>query len=111
MIDATAARRWADAVMGLTGIAVLGYVGARAALVPLTYDEAIAHARYVTGPAASLLDFATATNHLLASALARASVAVAGDTPLGLRLPSLPPSGSWPAACVDRSWASPGSLL
>ena len=83
-------RRGARAARRGTGCRRRGRrVIARALRVPITYDEATAFYRYVDAEPTALADFATATNHLLNSALTRASVAVFGSAPWALRLPSV----------------------
>lgn len=84
----------------LAGLAAVGYVAARAILVPLTYDEVSSLRNYVTGQPENLLDFAVATNHLLNSVLMRASVAVFGDAPWALRLPNILAAAAYAAAAA-----------
>ncbi len=67
----------------------VGYVAARAAVVPLTYDEVSSLRNYVAGQPGNLVDFAVATNHLLNSVLTRAACALLGDAPWALRLPNV----------------------
>ena len=74
---------------GLVAIAAAAYVIARALHVPITYDEATSFSRYVDADPMALADFATATNHLLNSALTRAAVTVFGSAPWVLRLPNV----------------------
>ena len=77
-------------VPGLLILALAGaYLAARAVLVPLTYDEASSLARYVDAELLALFDFASATNHLLSSALTRVSFGLFGSSAIALRLPSL----------------------
>ena len=75
----------AAAVLG----AVLVYIIARAVRVPLTYDEATTFYRHVEGAPAALLDFSTAGNHLLNSALTWVAHLLFGSAPLALRLPNV----------------------
>ena len=75
----------AAAVLG----AVLVYIVARAVRVPLTYDEATTFYRHVEGAPAALLDFSTAGNHLLNSALTWGASLLFGSAPLALRLPNV----------------------
>jgi hypothetical protein len=77
-------------VLGLLILVPVGaYLAARAVLVPLTYDEASSFARYVAAEPLALFDFASATNHLLSSALTRLSYELFGSSAIALRLPSL----------------------
>ena len=82
-------RRWMT-VLGLLILTLAGaYLTARAVFVPLTYDEASSLARYVAAEPLALFDFASATNHLLSSALTRVSSGLFGSSAIALRLPSL----------------------
>jgi hypothetical protein len=65
------------------------YVSARAVFVPLTYDEAISVARFASGDLLNLVDFATAVNHQLNSAMLRVSTSLFGLAPWAVRLPNL----------------------
>lgn len=70
-------------------VAAALYLAARAVHVPLTYDEASSFDRYVNADLPALLDFASATNHLLNSVLTKAAYVVLGDRPWVLRLPNV----------------------
>jgi hypothetical protein len=73
------------------GLALLFFALAvvRAALVPLTYDEAASYLRYIVSDPLSAFNFAVATNHLLNTLLTKAAYLVAGGHELVLRLPNL----------------------
>jgi hypothetical protein len=84
----------------LTGGACLFFLTfaiARAARVPLTYDEAAAYLRYIdsTVPSVfntgllSIFNFEVATNHFLNTALTKACYLVAGGSEFVLRVPNL----------------------
>lgn len=73
----------------LVAAAAAAYLVARAAYVPLTYDEASSYHRYIANERAALFDFASATNHLLNSVLTRLSHAAFGAAPWALRLPNV----------------------
>lgn len=89
--DHRAARR-ADAAALAGALTLLAYVAVRAARVPLTHDEALTFAHYVSQPLAATLRFAgpwPTNDHLLNSLLARLADALFGAAPLALRLPNL----------------------
>lgn len=75
----------------------LAYAAARAAQVPLTYDEAASYIRYIdtSVPATpevnvfSLFSFEVATNHFVNTVLTKAAWAIGGGGEVWLRLPSL----------------------
>lgn len=67
----------------------LGFLVRRAVHVPLTFDEAAAYLKFIRADAFSLFNFNWATNHFLATALARLFRFAGGDHELALRLPSL----------------------
>jgi hypothetical protein len=75
----------------------LGYAGARAARVPLTYDEAASYIRYVDTSVPStpeinvlsLFSFEVATNHFVNTVLTKIAWAVGGGGEVWLRLPNL----------------------
>jgi hypothetical protein len=71
------------------GVALAGYVVARAVLVPLTYDEAATYLRYIPQDFLSVFNFEVATNHFLNTLATRLATSVAGDGELVLRLASL----------------------
>jgi hypothetical protein len=84
----------------LTGAAclfLLAFAIARAARVPLTYDEAAAYLRYIdsTVPSVfytgllSIFNFEVATNHFLNTALTKACYLAAGGSEFVLRVPNL----------------------
>lgn len=86
----TSSRRLAvPVVCALTAVAVLVLVATRAVMVPLTFDEAVTYERTVDASPLAVLDFRTATNHLLNTLLTRASHAVFGSAVWALRLPSV----------------------
>src|SRR5690606_24714114 len=72
--------------LALIGVAVITFVGRRAWHVPLTYDEAATHTRYIAAEPTAVFDFSVATNHFLNTVTTRLSAAVAGDDPWALRL-------------------------
>ena len=84
-VRAAALHTLSAAVLG----AVFVYIVARAVRVPLTYDEATTFYRHVEGGPAALLDFTTAGNHLLNSALTWGAHLLFGSAPLALRLPNV----------------------
>lgn len=75
--------------LALIGVAVITFVGRRAWHVPLTYDEAATHTRYIAAEPTAVFDFSVATNHFLNTVTTRLSAAVAGDDPWALRLPNV----------------------
>ena len=92
-LDGTVTPGW-HAVLAKAGPAAVVaaaavYVAARAALVPLTYDEAISVARFAAGDVLNLADFATAVNHQLNSVLLRLSAIAFGTAPWAVRLPNV----------------------
>ena len=86
--------KWIAAAISLI---VFAYVAARAAQVPLTYDEAASYIRYVdTSSAASpeatiasVFNFEVATNHLLNTVLTKLAWTMGGSREIWLRLPNL----------------------
>lgn len=70
-------------------LGLAGYAVARAVLVPLTYDEAASYLRYISQDFLSVFNFEVATNHFLNTLPTKLAAAVAGDSELVLRLPSL----------------------
>ena len=90
MNEAGRHRRTLLRVAGVVIVTLAGlYLTARAVRVPLTYDEASSFARYVAAEPIALFDFASATNHLLNSALTRLTTGFFGSSAIALRLPSL----------------------
>jgi hypothetical protein len=83
------AASWATALIAVVSVCVLAYATARAAVVPLTYDEAATYHRYVKADPLAVFDVSVATNHLLNTVLTRAAAALAGTHELTLRLSTL----------------------
>jgi len=99
-------------VLGLLILALAGaYLTARAVLVPLTYDEASSLARYVAAEPLALFDFASATNHLLSSALTRLSSGLFGTSAIALRLPSLLAGLAYLAIVASLAYGSRHALI
>ncbi len=96
-----AARRAFHFLAALLAAALLAYACMRAVYVPLSYDEAANHARYVTAEWLAVFDFSVATNHLLNTIATRLVSTVAGDSPFAMRLPNLV---AW-LAFLAASWA------
>ncbi len=75
----------------------LVFATARAARVPLTYDEAASYIRYIDTSAASVFDtgtlsifnFEVATNHFLNTVLTKLCTRLAGNSEVVLRVPNL----------------------
>jgi hypothetical protein len=70
-------------------VILMTYSLARAAMVPLTYDEAATYQWYVDTDLLSMLDLSSPTNHLLNTLLVRLSHSVGGGLEVILRAPSL----------------------
>jgi hypothetical protein len=62
---------------------------ARAALVPLTYDEAATYLRYIPGDILAVFNFDVATNHFLNTLLTKIAYLAGGNSEAVLRLPNL----------------------
>jgi hypothetical protein len=80
--------------IGITAIAagLFVYVAVRAALVPITHDEAFSYLVYVSRSFEAILALKgpeLANNHVLNSLLARTATVVFGPSELALRLPNL----------------------
>jgi len=76
----------------LTAGAVLFFIAfevARAARVPLTYDEAATYLRYISAGFLSVFKFDVATNHFLNTLLTKLFYVAGGDSELVLRMPNL----------------------
>ena len=69
--------------------ALLAYDVARAATVPLTYDEAVTYQWYIDAGPLAVWNVSIATNHLLNTVLTRLAVAAAGDHEVVLRVANL----------------------
>ena len=67
----------------------IAFAAARAALVPLTYDEAATYLRYIPAGFLPVFKFDVATNHFLNTLLTKLFYLVGGDSELVLRMPNL----------------------
>ena len=67
----------------------IGFTAARAAMVPLTYDEAATYLRYIPHDFLSVFNFDVATNHFLNTLLTKLCYLIGGNSELVLRLPNL----------------------
>jgi hypothetical protein len=74
---------------GVVGAVVAAYIGARAILVPLTYDEAVIYLRYMSADWVALFEVGSGTNHFLNSVLTKVAGTIFGTDPWALRLPNM----------------------
>ncbi len=84
--------RWMGAAGGLALVASTVYVGARAASVGFTYDEAHSFFHFVGAPLSTIVGFggdADANNHTLNSLLMTLTSRAFGNSELALRLPNV----------------------
>lgn len=82
----------ADVLAAAAGLALLAYVVLRAALVPITHDEAFTFLHWSSAPWRTILLFDAperANNHLLNTLLMKLSAAAFGPGEAALRLPNL----------------------
>jgi hypothetical protein len=84
--------RGVDVLALLFGLAVLAFATARAALVPITHDEAFTYLHWSTAPWRAVFLFDAperANNHLLNTILMKVSAALLGPREVALRVPNL----------------------
>jgi hypothetical protein len=91
-----ALKRWLAAqrpiYLGAVGLALAAGCVLRVSFldVPMRYDEATTYNNFASKPLyVSLANYATPNNHLLHTALVKASVAIAGNSPTAVRAPAL----------------------
>lgn len=92
LVFASGRRVDVTALSVLTAVACLFFLefaAARAALVPLTYDEAATYLRYIPSGFLSVFNFEVATNHFLNTLLTKLFYLAGGNSELVLRVPNL----------------------